>query len=97
MPNCYSLTRKGETEPSMLQHVDEDLCKHWEVDPHPMHWYFDWHNIIGFRLALGKTFAEIHAEMLAHATTYNDECYYRLADITRYLEEHYTSNAWAQR
>lgn len=61
MPNCFQLIRKSQPEagPVVLTEVDEELCRHFGVSIHPYCWYENWYDIIGFRLALGRSFAEI--------------------------------------
>lgn len=59
MSHCFQLTRKGESEPSKLQSVDEHLCQHFNTEVHPENWFRNWYNIIGLGLAMGYTFREI--------------------------------------
>ena len=59
MPQCYTLTRKGQTEPESRAKIDDEMCKHFGVTPDPKFWYMDWDNIVGFSLACGKTWDQI--------------------------------------
>jgi len=87
MPNCFTLTKKGESEPKRFVEIDEEICAYLEVPCDPVHWVFGWYDIIGLYLALGKTFEEIDGEL------YGD----KLKLINKWLQEHYTSDAWAER
>lgn len=91
MPNCFSLTRKGEKEPRELYKIDDDL---WFLFtgaiPKPNdRWYKNWYNIIGLRLACGHSLKEIADEMREE----EDE----LADVAEFLYTNYISNSWYSR
>lgn len=42
MPNNFQLTKKGETVPSMLAKIDEDICMYLGKPVDPVEWYCDW-------------------------------------------------------
>jgi hypothetical protein len=97
MPACYQLSRTDNLDagPVNLVAIDEDICRHFGVEIHPTKWYCDWHQAIGFRLAIGKTFDEIIAEFDQSAGPNDEDTFYaRLAQIARYLKCAYTNNAW---
>lgn len=103
MPNCFQLTRKGETKPVVLQALDEELCKHFQAECHPKWWYNAWYDCIGFMLATGKTFDQIEvllngwiAEAIHKGSHNLAEADRRMREINSYLREHYTSDAWAE-
>ena len=94
MPNCFSLTRKGESEPTDLVKVDEELCKHLGVECDPKHWTSYWYGSIGFHIACGKPLGSKElrdvVEYIAGDDTPN------LLKCLNYLEEHFTSDAWVE-
>ena len=66
MPNCFRLSRKNDptNTPVLLNTVDEELCARFMVGVHPVKYYCDWVNIIGFRFALGRSMREIRKEFI---------------------------------
>jgi len=89
MPNCFTLTRKSDPAagPVKLTLIDEELCAHLGVEVHPSNWCFGWYDIVGFALAMGKSFAEIREFC---------EDYEDLHPIIDYLDANFTTNAWAE-
>jgi hypothetical protein len=51
----FQLTRIGEREPAILQTIDRAICQNLELPFDAVHWVGGWYDIIGFRLAMGKT------------------------------------------
>ena len=51
MPNCFQLTKKGETEPTTLHKVDEELCRLLDVPVHDTYYVMNWYNTIGMWIA----------------------------------------------
>ena len=86
MPNCFTLTRKGEEEPRSLGKLDSDL---WflfegkEPEGNTM-WYKEWYNIIGLAIACGKELDWIANEMKGS----------ELEDVAEFLVTNYESKAW---
>ena len=86
MPNCFTLTRKGEEEPRSLGKLDSDL---WflfegkEPEGNTM-WYKGWYDQIGLSLALGKSLEEV-------VKIYQDT---ELEDVAEFLVTNYESKAW---
>lgn len=100
MPNCFTLTPKGEDTPKNLARIDDDMCEHFGVKPHPNNYLNGWFDSIGLRLAMGDSLEEIKAnysskigERVEHD---GFDIYKRLATIAAYLEERYTSDAFYQ-
>jgi hypothetical protein len=92
MPNCFTLTPIGKTEPALLTSVDEAICNHFGAPVDPVKYYFGWFDCIGFRLATGSSFDKMEAEFSAE-----DEDYYRrMLEIVKFLKANYTSDAFAQ-
>lgn len=87
MPNCFSLTRKGESKPTNLVDVDEELCEFLGVETHPEEWVAHWYEAVGFGLALGCTFEDLW-------TNFEDE---DLREIIEYLDENFEARCWIER
>jgi hypothetical protein len=87
MPNCFQLTRKGETEPTKLTVIDDFICNKLNEEPDPERWCRHWMDTLGLGFALGRTFDELRK---AFADT-------DLIEVIDILEEHFLVNAWVQR
>jgi hypothetical protein len=85
MPNCFSLTSKRTGQVVPLEEVDKELCAMLGVEVHPKRWVEYWYDIIGFQLACGKTWEELHAN------AEDDEAEKK---IVTYLEENFIAKAW---
>lgn len=98
MPNCFQLTKKGEQEATPLNTIDRELCALLGVEEHPKLYAGHWFDHIGFKLALGKTFEQIKADITHDmALHHEDRKYYRdMLKMAEYLDEHYTANAWVE-
>jgi hypothetical protein len=59
--NGFSLTRKTEMEkgPVSLRQVEEEICIHFNIVPHPQDYYHLWFDTIGSDLASGNYFTDI--------------------------------------
>ena len=84
MPNCFTLTRKGETEPSKLSAIDDALCAHLGVAPDPKMYHAYWVDLEGFALAMGRDWTWMRANFEGRE------------DIIGWLEANYTPDAWAE-
>jgi hypothetical protein len=87
MPNCFTLTRKGETAPMKLSAVDDFICKLLNEDPDPVLWCRWWYDTLGLGLALGHTFNELRKQF---ADT-------DLIEVIDALDEHFTVYSFSQR
>jgi len=102
MPNCVQLIRKGETEPTKLAQIDDEICAHFKVEPHPTRWYAGWFDYIGFCLSLGQSFEKIEkniveeVEMVRTAEEISDTQaqWKRMLEILVWLEARFTARAW---
>ena len=108
MPVCYQLYRKSNQQEGAvkLQIVDEEMCAHFNEPVHETRWYYDWHNSIGFRLAMGKTFEQIRTEFAKEAAedraaieagrTKPEFCYDypKAIEICNWLEANFTTDSW---
>lgn len=90
MPSCFQLTKKGETEPSKLCKVDEEICAFLGEPVHEKYWSHSWPNAIGFTIAaLG---VHLGTEKLRQIIAeYEDP---KLLEILKFLEDNYSSRAW---
>ena len=85
MPAYFTLTKKGETEPSAFIAIDEAMCAHFEVTPDPVKYYRAWYDIEGLGLAMGHDWNKLR------------EINPNRADIIDWLEDNYTPDAWYSR
>lgn len=89
MPNCFTLTRKSEPEkgPVPFNLIDGEMCEHFKVPVHPKLYYEYWYDIYGFAVACGSTIREVIER---------HEEYPRIQAIGEWLDENFTTNAWAE-
>ena len=87
MPNCFSLTKRGEDKAMLLQKVDAALWEHFEGgEPEGnSQWYRYWYNTIGLDLAMGRTWEQIREALPENS---------KMFVVVDYLKEHYVSDAW---
>ena len=103
MPACFQLYDKSKSSegPVVLDKIDDEMCAHFGVSPDPIKYLNRWVDSIGFRLAIGKTFAQIREEFeknIAEEKQRKDEGYAKFYQdsllILAYLEERYTVNSF---
>jgi hypothetical protein len=82
--------RKGSKEPVKFCDIDDEICAHLGVTPHPTLYYEGWYDVIGMCIACGKALGS--RELYEHLQRYSP----RLLPVLAYLVEHYTSDAWYQ-
>ena len=87
MPNCFSLTKKGDSKPATLTSVDEAICALLGEPVHELNWCHQWFDSVGFGLAVGRTFADMR-DTFADCPD--------LLKIIDFLEANYTPDAWAE-
>ena len=85
MSAYFTLTKKGEKEPSTFVAIDEAMCAHFGVTPDPDRYYRNWYNVEGFGLAMGHDWDKLRK--------INPD----RKDIIDWLEENYISDAWHSR
>ena len=97
MPNCIQLISRETNEATKFSTIDDRLCQWLGVEPDKERYHAAWYDIIGFRLALGQSFAQIKEYFTKEMQTskYSDE-YAHLWRIADWLETNYTCNAWAE-
>lgn len=96
MPNCFTLTRKGEAKPASLNAIDEELCQHLGVPVHPKQYVAGWYMSIGFSLACGKDWDYIESTLQQYADE-GDEADKQALACCKYLRENFTADAWCER
>lgn len=98
MVNCFTLTRKGESKPTSLQAIDDEMRIEFGEEPDPERWLWGWYDTIGLGLALDRDWTQLReqfAEDPAESERTNMSRRRKLAVID-WLETHYVSNAWAK-
>lgn len=88
MPVCFSLTKKGESEPTPLQTVDEELSRAFGEDPDPVKWYKNWYNTIGLAIACGRDLDRMANECKEDMPAWTA--------IIRWLQDNYEFSAWRE-
>ena len=96
MPNCFSLTRKGETETASLSDVDVEICNMLGVEVDKKYWVGGWYGTIGLLLAMGRSFEDINTIFNKESDEHPDETdiYSTLKRILAFLSENYVSDCW---
>ena len=90
MPACFSLTKKGNSEPSKFSDIDAELCSHFNQPCDPVKYLAGWYDAIGLSIALGQSIDQI-------ITRYENTEYTGLYFIAMYLKEHYVPDTWYSR
>lgn len=85
MPNCFTLTPNGGTEPAKLAAIDDAMCAHFGVVPDAEEFYRGWVDLEGFALAMGRDWNWMRAN------------FERRDEIITWLESNYTPDAFAYR
>ena len=85
MPNCFTLTKKGEDKPARFQVIDDEMREHFGEPPNANKWLLGWYDCVGLALACGRTWDEIR-EVFGDSHEY--------LKIIDYLEERYVSDCW---
>lgn len=100
MPAYFQLISKTTQKPVPFAEIDDELCKAMGVEPHDTDFLRSWYDIIGLRLALGRSFEEIQAEFeerkASAADNDNSEFWTDMNKILQYIRENYDSTAWYQ-
>jgi hypothetical protein len=86
MPNCFQLLRDGAAVP--LAAIDEEMCRHFESPCHPIYYYANWYDTIGYKLAMGQSFDQIRETLTA---------YPQLVKIANWLEQNFAVSSWYER
>jgi len=87
MPNCFSLTRIGASEPINLVELDDELREEFNEPEDAHSWLYGWYDYIGFAYACGHDNAKCREIFEG-----NDD----LQKVIDYLEANFTCSAWAE-
>jgi hypothetical protein len=96
MPNCFQLFRKGESSPLVLNRVDEEICTFLQVPVDDRKYCYDWFNVIGFLIAMGKPLGSEELRIAVRDWTDVVEYQEKLLEILDFMESRYTSDAFVQ-
>ena len=94
MPNCFQLTRKGETTPTVLTKVDEHICQFLNVPCNDVAWVEGWYDVIGFRLAIGQSWDDMRQYFIHECRSHDFSI--KMLRIINFLDDHYTSDCWVE-
>jgi hypothetical protein len=87
MPNWFTLTDKTTGKPADFVEIDTLMCKHFGAEINPDKWFRNWYNIHGLSIALGNDWDKTRKIC-------GDDIV--LVEITNWLEQNYTPDAWYQ-
>lgn len=93
MAVCFTLTKRGCTEPVTFQYLDEVICLMLGKPCDPDKYYGSWYDIIGLRLAMGQDWAKIIEAFMP----VEDQSDLELLAICAYLQANYSSENWRAR
>lgn len=98
MPNCFALSPKTDpNKDAPFVAIDNEMREHFKEPADPVQYLCRWYDVIGFRLACGRSFPEIKQAMEELVVEFPDDpMATRLVEIVQYLDEHYTARAWAE-
>ncbi len=88
MANYFTLTRMGESSPSLFTRIDEELCRHLGMAVHETQWANHWYDWIGLGISMGMS-----PEKIISLTDPDDE---RGFAMIEYLRTYYEWDAWYQ-
>ena len=87
MPNCFSLTKNGESQPTQLQAVDDEMREFFGEPADSKCWLWGWYDVIGFSLACGRDWTWIREAFFEDP---------ELVKVVDYLSVNYTADSWYQ-
>ena len=99
MANCFTLTPKGESKPASLQAIDDLMRIEFGEEPDADRWLWGWYDTLGPALAMGRTWEQLR-ERFAEDPAESERTNMfrrRMLVVIDWLDEHYTTNAWAER
>lgn len=100
MAAYFQLLDKKTGEAVIFNKLDEDMCRFWNMPVDADKYFMGWYDAIGFRAAIGKSFADIRKEFMGYTQEDNNkyvEYYLNLIEILDYIEERYDLNSWSGR
>ena len=98
MSNCFTLTRKGESKPANLQEIDDEMRQAFGEEPDADRWLLGWYDTIGCGLALGRDWAQLREQFAEDPAESERTNMFRrrMLAVIDWLDEHYTTDAWAE-
>jgi hypothetical protein len=87
MPNCFRLLRDGAAV--RLAQVDDEMRRAFGASPDPAHYFEEWYNIIGYELAMGRSFDQIRSYLESAWADFPE-----LVRIADWLEANFTIDFW---
>ena len=98
MPACFTLTRKGESTPSSLQHIDDEMRQAFCEEPDEVRWLWGWYDTIGFGLAMGRDWTQLREQFAEDPAESERTNMFRrrMLAVIYWLEANYIPNAWAE-
>ena len=98
MPNCFTLTRKGESKPASLQAIDDEMRVAFGEEPDEVRWLWGWYDTIGYGLALGRDWTQLREQFAEDPpeSKRTNTFRRRMLAVIDWLETHYVFNAWAE-
>ena len=98
MANCFSLTRKGESQPASLQEIDDEMRIEFCEEPDEKRWLWGWYDTIGYGLALGRDWAQLREQFAEDPAESERTNMFRrrMLAVIYWLEANYVPNAWVQ-
>ena len=81
-----------------LNSIDEAIAEHMGVPVHPTAWCYDWYNVIGFAIAMGKPLGSAELRQRVADFWGDDDRTYtaQLLKVLDYLEANYVSDAFVE-
>lgn len=102
MPVCFQLFNRATNEPVSLRRLDDDLRAWFGAPVDDVHYFRDWYDTIGLRLALGKSFDQIRVEFLCYeektriAAPHESTWYRGVLEVLDMIECAYSSESWRE-
>ena len=91
----FQLVRKGSSEPVVLQEVDQEMCKAFNVPCDPDLWLWSWYDCVGFKLAMGLSLDKIEHE---YTTEHNNSLHAQhMLQVCRFIRDNFDPECWAGR
>jgi hypothetical protein len=98
MPACFSLRKKDVKELSRFADIDDEMCAAFGIPSDEKKYYMGWYDYIGFKLAVGQSFADIIRQLESDVAEYPEEQFSKdMLAIALWLDKYYTSDAWYDR
>lgn len=82
--------------------VDNEMCKHFGVEPDDTNWFRNWENELGYWLASGRDWTWLRTYFSGEQVTEKrirplKKGYPEMLEVINYLEENYSVISWRDR